>query len=100
MLKITITDSAHKKISTLLSENKNKYLRIFIQGIGWGGPRFGLTLDELNENDKRTEISGIKLIYKDSDIPYLENCNIDYLNDAFQSGFKVSLSPQHTSNCC
>jgi Fe-S cluster assembly iron-binding protein IscA len=31
---ITITDSAQKKIATLLNDNENKYLRISIQGIG------------------------------------------------------------------
>ena len=97
---ITITDSAQKKIATLLNDNENKYLRISIQGIGWGGPRFGLTLDELNENDEQVEISGIKLLFKTGDAPYLERCSIDYLEDAFRGGFSVSANPQYPSNCC
>ncbi len=100
MPEITITETAQKKITQLLSDNENKFLRISIQGVGWGGPRFGLTLDELNDNDQHIEVSGIKLLFNKGDAPYLDHCNIDYLEDAFRGGFSVSASPQYASNCC
>lgn len=44
------TVEAIKKIVDQQADQPNN-IRIYIAGMGWGGPSFGLTLDELSEND-------------------------------------------------
>jgi HesB-like selenoprotein len=44
-------------------EKRNKdAVRLAIKGFGWGGPTFGVVLDEQNENDDALEVDGIKFV--------------------------------------
>ena len=51
---IKISDEAKKELQSVLKEQSDKMLRLVIQGVGWGGPRFGLGLDQPNEEEKNT----------------------------------------------
>lgn len=37
-------------------------IRIYIAGMGWGGPSFGLTLDELSDTDVVDDTNDVKFI--------------------------------------
>jgi len=37
-------------------------VRIYIAGMGWSGPSFGLTLDELSENDLKDDANDVTFI--------------------------------------
>jgi len=37
-------------------------VRIYIAGMGWSGPSFGLTLDELSENDLQDDTNDVTFI--------------------------------------
>lgn len=42
--------------------DKPQNLRVFIAGMGWGGPSFGLGLDHKKEDDLVEEIGGITFL--------------------------------------
>lgn len=86
---LNITDLAKDKINEVLKENPGKHLRIVIQGMGWGGPRLGLALDE--PNDKETiQVNGIDVLVSDSVKRYVDRNTIDYNDSAWGRGFKIS----------
>jgi Fe-S cluster assembly iron-binding protein IscA len=49
----------------------------------------GLTLDELQENDEQTTSNGIQIVYKKSEIDYLNNSVIDFEESPWGRGFTV-----------
>ena len=53
-MNINVTNKALNEIKKVLKEKKStsKKIRIFLAGIGWGGPTFNLALDEQKENDE------------------------------------------------
>lgn len=95
MANIQVTDKASKELLTVLKENATKKIRLYIQGIGWGGPRLGLALDELNEqNDDAINANGIDIIFNKGDKDYLDHSVIDFEDSFLGSGFVVrSLLP-------
>jgi len=94
-MKITITDTAKLKIieATKDTDFKTPALRLVFAGIGWGGPRLGLALDE-SENTKDTVIiaNEIPVMY-DSDIARFmdagTNITIDFVDTPYGAGFMV-----------
>ena len=85
---LEITDVARDKIKEVLSENSGKYLRIVIEA-GWGGPRLGLALDELKENEETTQVNGVDLLISDEVKPYSDGNTIDYIQSTDGEGFVI-----------
>lgn len=50
-MSIIVTDSAKESLAKAMqdSEFKKPALRVMFSGFGWGGPRLGLALDELED---------------------------------------------------
>lgn len=92
-MSIGITEKAQKIISDKLNhKNKeNTFLRIFVQGIGWGGPVFGITLEgsKDNEEDYEEEINEIKVIVNKDLLKQFDSFLIDYSTGWFNKGFSV-----------
>lgn len=59
MSSVKMSDLAYKEFEKVLQDNKieTKTIRVIMSGMGWGGPNFGLVLDEQKENDDVTEIN-------------------------------------------
>ncbi len=91
---LEITDVARDKIKEVLSENSGKYLRIVIEA-GCGGPRLGLALDELKENEKTTQVNGIDVLISDEVKLYSDGNMIDYIKSAEGEGFVIN-NPEQT----
>ena len=91
---LEITDIARDKINEVLSENSGKYLRVTIEA-GWGGPRLGLALDELSENEETTQVNGIDLLISDEIKPYSDGHKLDYIISPDGEGFIIE-NPEHT----
>jgi iron-sulfur cluster insertion protein len=98
---ITFSESAIKKITTILDEedNKNMYMRVFIEGGGCSGMQYGFTLDA-NRNDDDFEIHiGSKIALVDAaSMQYLTGANIDYKEAITESRFIIS-NPNATGQC-
>ena len=91
---LEITDEAKDKLQEILNDNLGKHLRIVIAGVGWGGPKLGLALDEPNENEEITQINGIDVLISDEVKPFANRNIIDYLNPPDGEGFIISSTGQ------
>lgn len=59
---ITIDSSTKEALLENLKNRNKDAVRLAIKGFGWGGPTFGVVLDEQNENDDALEVDGIKFV--------------------------------------
>ena len=96
---LEITDVARDKIKEVLSENSGKHLRIPIEA-GCGGPRLGLALDELKDNEETTQVNGIDLLISDEAKPYSDGNTIDYIQSTDGQGFVIGKPGQTGCTGC
>lgn len=95
---INVSEKAKKKLEEVLSEEDiDKSLRLYIAGYGWGGPSFGMALDEQNDEDLKIESSGFNfVIEKDLSNAY-NDLSIDYSDNWLRKGFIIG--PMGASSC-
>jgi len=89
---ISITDAAVTALNEVLEEQNKKdhFLRVFIAGIGCGGPSYGLSLEEAaTDADKTVKINAIKIVYDGELEKTIENLVIDYIDNEMGTGFIV-----------
>lgn len=100
-MNINVTNKALKEIKKVLEEKNttSKKIRIFLAGIGWGGPTFNLALDEQKENDKIYSENNVDFIADRSLIDQYEGFKIDYSNFFLQRGFLVHPYSGPASTC-
>ena len=96
---LEITDVARDKIKEVLSENSGKYLRIAIEA-GCGGPRLGLALDELKENEETTQVNGIDVLISDEVKPHSDGSTINYIQSTDGEGFVIDQPGQTGCTGC
>ena len=76
-------------------ENKDQSVRVYFDGIGWGGPRLGIALDVKNENDKIYAESGVEYLVDPQSEELLKRYGgavLDYSERSFYgSGFSLKL---------
>lgn len=58
-----ITLSAKNYIQEVLELNDANGIRVYFSGMGWGGPKLGLALDEPETTDIIEEINGIRVAF-------------------------------------
>ena len=94
-MNIKITENAREKIKDAMdkSEFKKPALRIMFAGVGWGGPKLGMALDE-SDNAKESVINNDDInIILDRNITNIINAEtpivIDYRNSIYGSGFII-----------
>lgn len=94
---ITITESAHAKISDILAEESNPKLKVraFVQGGGCSGFQYGFTLDEEQDADD-FEIDGV--LVDAMSMQYLSGAVIDYKDEITGSQFVIQ-NPNAQSTC-
>ena len=100
-MNINVTNKALYEIQKVLKEKNltSKKIRIFLAGIGWGGPTFNLALDEQKENDKIYSKNNVDFIADRSLIDQYEGFKIDYSNFFLQRGFSVYPYSGPASTC-
>ena len=92
---ITLTENANNKITDLLAENQEPYLRMFVQGGGCSGFSYGFTFEETkNEDDFEFE----KMLIDSMSMQYLQGATVDYKEDIMGNSFTV-LNPNATTTC-
>lgn len=98
---ITITSAASIKISDILTEEGqlNTRVRVFVQGGGCSGMQYGFTLDDSkNEDDFEILIGSLSVLVDSISMQYLENAEIDYVEDLTGSRFKIN-NPNAQTTC-
>jgi Fe-S cluster assembly iron-binding protein IscA len=86
---VQITDSAREKIKEMQAQQKGKYLRIYLDGVGWGGPRLGMALDEPADSEKPVKVNGVGVLIDGSTMALTDQTIIDYVDEPSGRGFLV-----------
>lgn len=112
---LNFTDSAARKVKSLIDEesNPNLNLRVFITGGGCSGFQYGFTFDEkINDDDiviektvaadgdedDGTEGGTVKLLVDPLSFQYLKGADIDYREDINGSQFIIR-NPNAKTTC-
>lgn len=100
---ITITPLAAQKLrEVMIEDNKNPekdYLRVFVQGGGCSGFQYGLMLEEnKTEADQVFESNGVKIVVDPISIRYLENAEVEFIENETGGGFSIK-NPNAKSTC-
>ena len=100
-MNINITNKAIVEVKKVLKEKNSTSIkiRIFLAGIGWGGPTFNLALDEQKENDEIYSEDNVDFIADKSLIDQYRGFKIDYSNFFLQRGFLVHPYGGSASTC-
>tara|TARA_B110000495_G_C22670157_1_gene396152 strand:- start:84 stop:437 length:354 start_codon:yes stop_codon:yes gene_type:complete len=98
---MALTDSAAKKVSTLITEEGNLELklRVFVTGGGCSGFQYGFSFDEaINDDDTVISNNGAKLLIDPLSFQYLVGSQVDYKEGLEGSRFIVN-NPLATTTC-
>jgi iron-sulfur cluster insertion protein len=98
---ITISDSAAKKIRSIIAEEDSSLkLRVFVQGGGCSGFQYGFTLEELppEDDDFTFEKDGIGVVVDSMSMQYMREAEIDYKEDLMGASFTIK-NPNVTATC-
>lgn len=99
-MKIDISPKAQEALSERLKNDSENYLRISIEGFGWGGPRFGIALDKAKDekNDYVEKVNNINIVIEKTILDQFKSFTINYSNSWFNKGFTV-FPGSGTSSC-
>jgi iron-sulfur cluster insertion protein len=98
---ITISDSAAKKIKSIIDEEDSSLkLRVFVQGGGCSGFQYGFTLEEQPpaEDDFTFEKDGIGVVVDNISMQYMNEAEVDYKEDLMGASFTIK-NPNVTATC-
>lgn len=97
-MKVTLDKNAILTLKNILKDKdlENTKVRIYFAGIGWGGPSFGLALDEQKSDDKTCTVEGINFIMSEYD--YNQYGDIAIYHTGF--GFKISQKNRLDDDSC
>lgn len=98
-MKINLTKRAQEELKKVIDpKDTGRPLRIFIMAFGWGGPSFGLALDELKKGDVKVEVGEFTFILEKKLVDNFRTFTIDYNDNWLRKGFKVT--PDRVSSSC
>ena len=68
-MKVTLPQTAIDTLKDILNDNqeKPKNIRVYFAGVGWGGPSFGIALDEQTAEDLEYNVEGLHFIMSKED---------------------------------
>ena len=86
-MKVTLPETAVKTLKDILQDNQDRpqTIRVYFAGIGWGGPSFGIALDEQKDSDTSYEVDGLTFIMDKNE--YAQHGDIVIEDTGF--GFRV-----------
>ncbi|MEF9991930.1 MAG: hypothetical protein RRZ84_04985 [Romboutsia sp.] len=89
-MKITIYNSAKQELNNLMENNKDKYIRIFIQCVTMhNDAKIDLKVDDINEGDILFEVDGYKIIINESLTYQVSNISISFGGLLSRDSFSV-----------
>lgn len=98
---VELTDSAARRIATILREDEYKgmMLRVSVSGGGCSGFQYGFTFDDTrNDTDLIIEREGATVLIDEVSLDLLNGAKIDYVEDMIGSSFAIK-NPQAKSSC-
>lgn len=100
-MSITLTDSCVKQLKALRAQENSPdlCLRITVNGGGCQGFEYTFKPDTTqNDDDHVFEKDGARVLVDDISLPFLENAEIDYVDDLIGTHFKIN-NPNASSSC-
>ncbi len=95
---VQITPKAKEELVITLNEKETKKaVRVYIAGIGCGGPSLGLTLDDVNVEDKIFDFEDFQVVVHGDELPNIGGIEIDFRESRWGNGFVVRSS--NSSSC-
>lgn len=89
-VKIDITDFAKQELAKIIETKKtDKSLRLYIAGYGWGGPSFGIALDEFKDGDEEVKIDNFNFLIGEDLASSYGKFTIDYSDNWLRRGFSI-----------
>lgn len=98
---VTITPAAIGRLRKYAAENtefEGKAFRVFIEGGGCSGMRYGFMFDDASENDERWDVEGQAIVIDSISMNYLRGATVDYVSDLRGEGFVVN-NPNAKTSC-
>ncbi len=97
---IDLTKRAAEELKKVLETKKtDKPLRIYIAGYGWGGPTFGIALDEHKEGDIEIKVDDFVFLADSILEENYQKFTIDYNDSWIRKGFTVIPDGQDLRSC-
>ena len=97
---ISLTESAARKMKSLLSAKKETGVRAAVQGGGCSGFTYKLLFDNKNDGDRVITDMGVEIYIDPKSFLYLMGTQIDFIDELNQSGFKfVNPNAKRTCGC-
>lgn len=98
---LVITPAAINKLKAYEAENeefKGKAFRVYIEGGGCAGFRYGFGFDDAQANDFSAEFDGLSVAIDPLSMQYLHGATIDFVETLQGSGFVVK-NPNAKTSC-
>ena len=96
---ITVTENAKNKITDLIIDNKESYLRISVQGGGCSGFTYNYEfVDGPEAGDFEIDLLTCKFVVDSMSLVYVAGTELDYEQDL--SGSRLSLVNPNEKNSC
>lgn len=91
-MRINVTERAQSELNKILAQKDTtgKSLRLYIAGFGWGGPSFGIALDEQNDDDLKDTAGGLDFLVEKELTERYSEFHVDYVDDWLRKGFSIS----------
>lgn len=86
-----------KKIITAKTGQPSN-VRIYVAGMGWSGPSFGLALDELKDEDKSYDFEGINFVMEGLVHDQFGDFKVEYSGGGYMV-VPVNQSPSECGSC-
>ena len=96
---IDLTKTAIEELKNIVETKKSiKPLRIYIAAYGWGGPTFGIALDEHKDGDLEIKVEDFNFIIEEEVSDGYGKFTVDYSDDWLKRGFTVT--PDRAGGSC
>jgi len=98
---LEFTESAAKKLQSIIKEENNPELklRVSVYGGGCSGFQYTFSLDEeVGDNDRTVETDGVTLLIDNASYQYLAGSEVDF-SEGLEGAMFVVNNPNATSTC-
>lgn len=99
---VKVTESAAEHLMSLLEEKgfspEEKGLRLFVEKGGCAGMSYAMQIGAFSEGDEIVERNGARVFVDAESLPYLDGCQLDYVDALNDSGFKIE-NPNAARSC-
>ena len=89
---VNITELAATKVKEVLKtqDKENAFLRLYLDGVGCGGPNFGMTLEESKTANDILDVEyGVSILIDKKLSTDLEGAIVDYVESSDGGGFEI-----------